>query len=171
MRGLIRLPIETERLTIRPLVETDAEALHEVWSDPEAMRYIPSEPPHTLEESLSRLRRHIERHERSGLSLWAVDERETGEVLGSCGLFPVEGTGPEVEVAYHFARRHWGKGYATEAAAACVEAGLRDAGLPRVLAFAYPENVASIRVMEKIGMRYEGRVQLYGHELVRYSTS
>jgi [ribosomal protein S5]-alanine N-acetyltransferase len=167
---VIRLPIETERLTIRPLVESDAEALHEVWSDPEVMRYLPAEPARTLEESLGRVRRHIERHERGGLSLWAVCERGGGEVLGVCGLYPVEGTGPEVEVAYHLARRQWGKGYATEAAAACVMAGLRDAGLPRILAFAFPENAASIRVMEKIGMRAEGRVQLYGRELVRYST-
>jgi RimJ/RimL family protein N-acetyltransferase len=73
-------------------------------------------------------------------------------------------------VAYHIARRHWNRGIATEAARACVEAGLA-AGLREVLAFAFPENTASMRVMEKIGMRPYGRVRLYGTELVRYRTS
>lgn len=168
-RFAIPLPLETERLSIRPLVEADAAALHEIWSDPEAMRYIPSGPLEALDDALARVRRQIERHERSGLALWAVVERASGEVIGCCGLYPVEGSGPDVEVAYHFSRRRWGRGYATEAARACVDAGRR-AGLERIVAFAFPENCASTRVMEKIGMRYDGRVELYGSKLVRYST-
>jgi [ribosomal protein S5]-alanine N-acetyltransferase len=165
----IALPLETDRLVIRPLREDDAAALHEVWSDPETMRFIPAEPAASVDETLGRVRRHVDRHQASGLALWAVEERETAEVVGVCGLFPVEGTGPEVEVAYHIARRHWGRGIATEAARACVAAGLA-AGLPQILAFAYPGNVASIRVMEKIGMRPNGRLRVYGLELVRYTT-
>ena len=165
----IELPLETERLVIRPMREEDAAPLHEVWGDPETMRYIPSEPDETVEESLARVRRHMHRYEETGLALWALDERATGEVVGVCGLFPVEGKGPDVEVAYHIARRHWGRGIATEAAGACVAAGLA-AGLPRILAFAYPANGASIRVMEKIGLRSDGRFELYGQELVRYTS-
>jgi ribosomal-protein-alanine N-acetyltransferase len=169
VRVQIKFPLETERLAIRPLREEDASALHEVWSDPETMRYIPAEPAATVDETEARVRRHVERHEATGLALWAVEERDTGEVIGVCGLFPVEGTGPEVEVAYHIARRHWGRGIATEAARACVDAGLA-AGLEQVVAFAYPANGASIRVMEKAGLRPDGRVQIYGRELVRYTT-
>jgi RimJ/RimL family protein N-acetyltransferase len=168
-RVRIDFPIETLRLAIRRLREEDAEALHQVWADPETMRFIPAEPDASLDETLARIRRHIERHEETGLALWAVEERATNEVVGVCGLFPVEGAGPEVEVAYHIARQHWGRGIATEAARACVDAGLAT-GLPEILAFAYPANRASIRVMEKIGLRPDGRVRLYGHELVRYTT-
>jgi RimJ/RimL family protein N-acetyltransferase len=166
----IELPLETERLVIRPLREQDAAAIHEVWSDPETMQFLPSEPAASLDETRQRVRRHIERQREFGLSLWAVEERETGDVLGLCGLFPVGGTGPDIEVAYHISRRHWNRGLATEAARACVEAGLA-AGLQEILAFALPENAASLRVMEKIGMRPYGRVRLYGTELVRYRTA
>jgi ribosomal-protein-alanine N-acetyltransferase len=128
------------------------------------MQFLPSEPAASLDETRQRVRRHIERQREFGLSLWAVEERETGDVLGLCGLFPVGGTGPDIEVAYHISRRHWNRGLATEAARACVEAGLA-AGLQEILAFALPENAASLRVMEKIGMRPYGRVRLYGTEL------
>jgi [ribosomal protein S5]-alanine N-acetyltransferase len=166
----IELPLETERFVIRPLREDDAEAMHEVWSDPETMLFPPSAPSASLDETRGRVRRHIERQREFGLSLWAVEERESGDVVGVCGLFPVGGTGPDVEVAYHISRRHWNRGVATESARACVEAGLA-AGLPEILAFAFPENAASLRVMEKIGMRPYGRVRLYGTELVRYGTA
>ena len=93
-----------------------------------------------------------------------MTDRETGELLAVCGLLAVEGTGPEIEVAYHVMRRHWNRGVATEAAGACVEAGL-GAGLDRVVAFVVPENVASVRVLEKIGMRRDGMARAYGLDL------
>lgn len=88
--------------------------------------------------------------------------------MGVCGLFPIEWIGPDVEVAYHFAREVWNRGYATEAAGAWVEAAFRELRLERVLALAYPENRASTRVMEKIGMHFEREVEKYGETLVQY---
>jgi RimJ/RimL family protein N-acetyltransferase len=162
----IPLPIETERFTIRPLREGDAEAVHEIWSDAEVMRYIPSAPSATLDESRERLARHMTRSP----GLWAVTERETDELVAVCGLVAVEGTGPEIEVAYHVMRRHWGQGVATEAASACVEAGLA-AGLPQVVAFVVPENLASVRVLEKAGLQRDGMSRAYGLELARFVTA
>ena len=161
----IALPIETARFSIRPLAAGDVDAAHEIWSDPEVMRFIPSAPSASLEETRTRLERHMARSP----GLWAVTGRESGEVLGFCGLIAVEGTGPEIEVAYHVMRRHWGRGVATEAAGACVEAGLA-AGLPRVIAFVVPENAASVRVLEKIGMRRDGMTHAYGLDLARFVT-
>jgi RimJ/RimL family protein N-acetyltransferase len=161
----IPLPIETARFSIRPLAEDDAEAAHAIWSDPEVMRFIPSDPSASLEETRVRLGRHLARS--PGLS--AVVERESGEVVAVCGLVAVEGTGPEIEVAYHVARRHWNRGVATEAARACVEAGLA-AGLTHVVAYVVPENGASVRVLEKIGMRPDGMARVYGLDLARYVT-
>jgi RimJ/RimL family protein N-acetyltransferase len=109
------------------------------------------------------------RHLGKELALWAVEERASGEVAGVCGLIPVQGTGPDIEVAYHLARRWWGQGIATEAASACVAAGLAD-GLPRVVAYAFAENAASIRVLEKAGLRRAGTRQAYGAELAFFST-
>ena len=161
----MRLPIETERLTIRPLREDDAEALHEAWSDPEVFRFLPAEPSSSVDETRTRMARHLGKE----LALWAVEERASGEVVGVCGLIPVQGTGPDIEVAYHLARRWWGQGIATEAASACVAAGLAD-GLPRVVAYAFADNAASIRVLEKAGLRRAGTRQAYGAELAFFST-
>jgi ribosomal-protein-alanine N-acetyltransferase len=165
----VSLPDPTARLSYRPLEPGDAEAMHAVWSDPEVMRYLPGEPAQSVEETGERIGRHRQRFRQTGYGLCAVVERESGEVVGVCGLFPVEWVGPDVEVAYHFARRVWGRGYATEAAGAWVELALGPLGLPRVVALAYPANRASTRVMEKIGMGGVRKVERYGETLVQYS--
>jgi [ribosomal protein S5]-alanine N-acetyltransferase len=165
----VQPPQPTERLRFRPLEAADAEALHAVWGDPEVMRYLPAEPSGSLEETAERVERHVKRFEETGYGLCAVVERETGGVVGVCGLFPVEWVGPELEVAYHFAPGVWNRGYASEAAAAWVAAAFDELGLDRVVALAFPANRASTRVMEKVGMRFEGEVERYGVELVEYA--
>lgn len=163
------LPEATERLRYRPLERGDAEALHAVWGDPVVMRHLPSDPSASVEETAERVERHIRRFEETGYGLFAVVERESGGVVGVCGLFPVEWIGPEVEVAYHFAREVWNRGYASEAAGAWVAAAFDQLGLDRVVALAFPANRASTRVMEKIGMRLDGEVDKYGVTLVQYA--
>jgi RimJ/RimL family protein N-acetyltransferase len=163
------LPEPTERLRYRPLEQGDAAALHVVWGDPEVMRYLPAEPSASLEETAERVERHRARYEQTGYGLCAVEERSNGRVVGVCGLFPVEWTGPDVEVAYHFARAVWNRGYATEAAGAWVQTAFAERGLARVVALAFPANRASTRVMEKVGMRFDADVEMYGVALVRYA--
>ncbi len=165
----MKLPTPTARLVYRPLEPQDADALHDVWGDPEVMRYLPSEPSSSVEETAERVERHASRFAESGYGLCAVAERESGRVVGVCGLFPVEWVGPEVEVAYHFAREVWNRGYASEAAGAWVSTAFGQRGLDRVVALAFPANRASTRVMEKIGMRLEREVDKYGETLVQYS--
>lgn len=162
-------PDPTERLRYRPLEASDADALHRVWGDAEVMRYLPSGPSQSLEDTTERVVRHASRFAETGYGLCAVVERESGRVVGVCGLFPVEWVGPEVEVAYHFARDVWNRGYATEAAAAWVRCAFDGRGLERVVALAFPENRASTRVMEKIGMRFQREVDKYGQTLVEYA--
>jgi [ribosomal protein S5]-alanine N-acetyltransferase len=143
--------------------------MHAVWGDPEVMRYLPSDPSASLSESAGRVERSINRFAGTGYGLCAVVQREDGRVVGTCGLFPVEWVGPEVEVAYHFAREVWNRGYATEAAGAWVGAAFDQLDLDRVVALAYPANRASTRVMEKIGMRFDAQVDKYGERLVQYA--
>ena len=90
-------------------------------------------------------------------------------VFGDCGLFLVEGRGPEVEVAYHFGKEWWGHGYATEAASACLAYGFRECGLEEIIAISYPQHTASRRVMEKSGMKYVGTARYYEIDVVKYS--
>jgi RimJ/RimL family protein N-acetyltransferase len=165
---VIRLPLETERLRIRPVEpEADAEPLYELWGDAEAMRFV-RPPSASVDEVRNRLEDIVE-WTRSGWGLWALEERETGRLVGLAGLFPLARKGPEIELAYHVLPSRWGRGYATEAGAALLEAAWRETDLDHVVAVAFGENTASTRVMEKLGMTYEGPTPYLEHELVRYS--
>ena len=109
--------LETARLIIRTFEQSDAEAWIAMVSDPAVRRYLPPSPLPTMETFQAAIaRRHALERER-GYAMWAVDANDTGAFAGQCGVQPVEGT-PDVELAYHFTRASWGKGYATEAASA-----------------------------------------------------
>jgi RimJ/RimL family protein N-acetyltransferase len=165
---MIRLPLETERLLVRPFEpERDAEPLFELWGDEEAMRFVRPASA-SVEEVRERLEQILEWN-RSGWGLWALDEREGARLAGTVGLFPLAREGPEIELAYHVVPSLWGRGYATEAGAALLEAAWRETDLDHVVAIAFPENRASIRVMEKLGMTHEGLARYMDHNFVRYS--
>jgi RimJ/RimL family protein N-acetyltransferase len=92
-----------------------------------------------------------------GYAMWAVEDKTTGAFVGQCGLRAVdEDYGPEIDLAYHYLRTCWNKGYGTEAVIAVLGHGLGSIGLDRIVAVAMADNVGSWRVMEKSGMRYEG---------------
>ncbi|MGE3272409.1 MAG: GNAT family N-acetyltransferase, partial [Chloroflexota bacterium] len=162
-------PLETERLLIQPFQTADAEQMLAIWSDPEVMRWIPSGVVTTLETAREKVGRFMAHHAQHGYSLWPVREKASGRIIGDCGLLQLAWTGPEVEIAYRFGRDAWGKGYATEAAAACLRYGFEVIGLEQIIAVASPEHTASRRVMEKNGLQFVGTVTAYGHELVKYA--
>ena len=145
------LPLQTERLVIRPYRDDDATALHEVFGSPEVMRWTPSPPSKDVAETAQRLARTMAFTARQppGFGLWALELKTPSEFLGQVGLFPVEGKGPEVEVAYELAPRVWGHGYATEAARALVEYGFGELGLRRIVALILPDNARSRNVASK----------------------
>lgn len=133
-----------------------------VYCDPEVMRFIPGG---ALDPSA--VRGVLEQHRAAndgGLGFYAVEERETRDVVGEVG-FAVFDTG-ERELGWTFARRYWGRGYATEAVAACLGA----AYVPLVAAID-AENAASIRVAEKVGMRRREERELHGRPHVVYASS
>lgn len=154
----------TARLRLRLYQIDDASAMFAVFGDPEVMRYSMSGPDPTAEATRARVQKLIDHQERFGFSLWVVEDRATGALLGDCGLKQLE-AGPEIEVGYRFAREHWGKGYASEASAACVRYGFEKLGLARITAVVEPPNVASCRVLEKVGLEYQRRIHCYGREM------
>jgi RimJ/RimL family protein N-acetyltransferase len=165
---VIRLPLETERLVIRPFEPArDAAPLFELWGNQEAMRFVRPASA-SVDEVRERLDQILEWN-RSGWGLWALVEREDGRLAGTVGLFPLACEGPEIELAYHVVPSRWGRGYATEAGAALLEAAWRETDLDHVVAIAFPENRASTRVMKKLGMTYEGPARYRDHDFVRYS--
>ena len=163
------LPLTTARLRIRHLREEDADALHRIYGDPEAMRYVGSTgKARSRDQTGKSVARFIADREQHGFGLWAAELRATGEMIGMCGLTPVEGTGPDVELVYALERGAWGQGYATEMARACLDAGFASFGLDRIIALAYPGNGPSIRVRHKAGMRPAGTMHAHGRDLVCY---
>ncbi|MBV8725089.1 MAG: GNAT family N-acetyltransferase [Candidatus Eremiobacteraeota bacterium] len=161
--------IETARLVIRTFEPRDAQAWAAMLSDPDVRRYVPPSPVPAVADFSRALERRLRMERESGCALWAVEPKALGTLVGQCGLVPVEGKGPEIEIAYHFAKESWGNGYATEAAKAVLQYGLQTIGLERIIAIVMPQNVASCRVAEKAGMRFEGAATYYGiAELRKY---
>jgi len=155
--------LETERLILRPHVPADADALQAFLSDPVAMEFYPAALDRAgVEEWIAT---NIERYHRDGFGKWAMVLKSTSEVGGSCGcaLQEVEGRN-EIEVGYNVRRDLWGRGYATEAARACIEYGFRELGAQRVISMIRPENVRSIRVAEKNRMHRERIVLWRGYD-------
>ena len=151
----------TDRLRLRPYRLDDAASMFAVFGDPEVMRYSMSGADPSVEATQARIQKLMDHQASFGFSLWVVENRATGALLGDCGLKQLE-EGPEIEVGYRFARSHWGSGYATEAAAASVRYGFGTLGLARIVAVVEPPNVASHHVLEKIGLHYQRQAHIYG---------
>ena len=131
------------------------------------MQFIPGGVKTSVAETRDRLET-LRARGRDGWGFWAIEERESGRPVGGVGLFPLNWEGPEIELAYHVVPSVWNLGYASEAATAVLAAAW-DTGLDHVVAVAMPGNVASRRVMEKLGMSFEGSTRYRDFDVVRYS--
>jgi len=151
--------IETNRLILRRQVLSDLDDLYALYCDPEITKYIP-DAPRNLDETREELEWFLNGHPRfPELGLWGTIYKETGKFIGRCGLLPWEIEGQhEVEVAYTIAREYWGQGLATEAALAILNYGFEKLHLSRLICLIDPENIASQKVAEKMGMKLEKRV-------------
>lgn len=155
---------ETERLILRHFHAFDGEAADRVFGDAEVMRFGPG--VRTREWAREWLRGCLEDYyRRLGFGPFAVVEKSGREVVGYCGLFhfPSVAGRAEIELGYRLARLFWGRGYATEAALAVRDYAFDVLCLPRLVALIDPQNAASARVAEKVGMRYERDVMLEGY--------
>jgi RimJ/RimL family protein N-acetyltransferase len=132
------------------------------------MQYYPA--PLDREGVAAWIAQNRARYQRDGYSLWAMLLKNTGDLIGDCGciLQDVEGTN-HIEVGYHVRRDLWGKGYATEAAKACMEHAFKILGASRVISMIRPENSQSRRVAEKNGMTCEKVVFWHGYDHCIYA--
>ena len=148
--------LETKRLLLRRQMIEDLDDLWALYCDPEITRYIP-DAPRSRAEAKEELEWHMNGHPRfPELGLWATIHKESGKFIGRCGLLPWTINGQnEVEVAYTIAREYWGQGLASEAAQAILNYGFARLNLSRLISVIDPENVASQKVAEKIGMTIE----------------
>ena len=153
--------LETPRLTLRHLSPDDLSVMHAYLGDPSTMVHYPA--PFSRNFVKEGIARNLERYAKYGYGLFGVELKATGELIGDCGLVwqDIDGR-EELEVGYHFSRDHWGRGYATEAAKACIEFAFERAGVDHVISLIRPENLASRRVAEKNGLRITRRVMWKG---------
>jgi ribosomal-protein-alanine N-acetyltransferase len=161
--------LATPSLELRPFADGDAKAMHEIYSDPAVMRYVATGPAANL-AATERLLRDYAIHQRAhGYSFWGVVERASGALIGDAGLYRTPAG--EVELGYTLGVAWWGRGYATEAASAWLEAAFGPLGIAEVVALAEPANGASLRVLEKAGMRRTGERSAFGRPHFVYRRS
>lgn len=162
--------IETERLIFRPFTEEDLPKLVEQRSDPDVNRYLGGPARQNAEALATRLKFYMDCYDKFGFGSCAMLWRETGEMIGTAGIQPLEDTG-EIEVGYSIIKAYWGLGLGTEAAKGWMAHGFNTAGLERIVAVAVEENTASRRIMEKLGMTYEKTEVHYGEPCAFYAIS
>ena len=157
--------VETDRLCLRMLTPDDIDAFALLYGDPDVMRYVATGVTVSREDSeyyLSRLIQYWQEHE---FGRWAVTIKPVGGFIGYCGLALYEG---RHELMYALDKRYWGRGYATEAVRATLRYGFEELKLELIAAVTHKENVASQKVMEKVGMKYEGELTFLGFDYVSY---
>jgi len=167
------LPLETERLVIRPFRPEDAEQIHGAYVDPEVgIPLAHGRTSRSMEETQGVLEQILQLYEaQDGLGPWAIVERSEEMVIGDCGLYPsTGGSAGELEMAYRLRRSSWGRGYATEAADAVLRHGFSELGVSRVVADVEADNEASCRVLEKLGMVVEWTDVREGRTILVYAT-
>ena len=158
--------LETERLILRPLKESDTDAVYAMRSDKDVMRYI--REPQNRAENESWIRLISSRWETEKIGFCGVFEKKTGNFLGWCGIWRLQET-DELEIGYAIAKRFWNRGYATEAARSFLQYAFETLKSDKITAVAEPENAASCRVMEKLGMKFVRIGEFYDRELVQYA--
>jgi RimJ/RimL family protein N-acetyltransferase len=162
--------IETARLRLRMFTPEDLDAMCDIAADPEVIRYIGPGKPLTRAEVFYNLTSIINGFRRRGFGRWAVVKKESGALIGYCGL-SLRNEGVGVELAYLLSRSEWGKGIATEAGRASIRYGFERLKLDSIAALTRHENSRSRRVMQRLGMRYARAGQYYGYSCVCYSIS
>lgn len=163
----MKFMMETERLIIRQFTPQDLDKLIELRSDDDVIKYLGGRRLQNPEAIAKRLKFYIDCYRCFGYGMCAMIWRETGEMIGWSGLQPLENSG-DTEVGYGMIKEFWGRGIGFECASAWLRYGFEKTNLTRIVAVASPENTASWRIMEKLGMRREKTETHYGMECVFY---
>ncbi|WP_430403636.1 GNAT family N-acetyltransferase [Fluviicola sp.] len=144
--------LETPRLYLREMTPEDAEAAYLLNLDPEVLLYTGDDPFQSVQEAKTFLENYAS-YRTYGFGRWGMILKETGEYLGWCGLKYTPEL-DEFDIGYRLMKKFWGKGYATEAAEACMKLGFEQFDMKTIVGRVVPANLASVRVLEKIGLTY-----------------
>lgn len=159
--------IGTSRIKLRAFRETEFEDLHQILLNPNVLRYFPPADPPSLAKVQKLVERQQKHWEEFGFGWWALALRGTDQLIGWCGLNFLPET-DEVELKYLLAEEFWGEGIATEASRVSLTYVLSTTDLEQIIGLVHPENIASQRVLEKVGMSFLDKRQYFGMECSRY---
>jgi RimJ/RimL family protein N-acetyltransferase len=152
--------LETERLRLRRVTLADATFIHELVNEPAFLRNIGDKGVRSLSDACDYIREGpITSYERRGFGMYIVSQKESGEPIGICGLVKRD-TLDDVDIGFAFLSRFWSMGYALESAAAALEYARGVLGLERIAGVTVSDNTGSIRLLEKLGLRFERNVRL-----------
>ncbi|KAA9041697.1 GNAT family N-acetyltransferase [Ginsengibacter hankyongi] len=161
---------ETPRLFLRRFTEADAKLIYKLNSDPEIVKYVHEPVLENEEQAKKILTDFILPQYKLNLGRWAIHTKADYEFIGWCGLKYIKETGI-IDLGYRLLKTAWGKGYATEAAQYTLIYGLRDLKIKVITGMAHVENIASIKVLEKIGMKFTRDEIIDGQPVKVYTLS
>lgn len=156
---------ESDRLIFRDWTEADFQQFYAICSDPAVMQFVGDGDPWSEEKTKLWIESSIETAKTHGYCRWALIQKQTSELIGFCGFVPTS-DGPEI--GWRIAKRFWGQGLATEAATAVLKHGFDTLGFQRVIALVQSQNRASIRICEKLGMKFESSFERNGRDVWVY---
>lgn len=149
-------------MVLREIINDDFDELYRMNSDPEILKYVGDGSTRSHEQMINELEMLISHYRgKPGLGMWATILKDTNTFVGVSGLVYYDKT-PEIEIGYRMLKKYWNKGYATEASIGLLEYGFKTLGLSKIVSSAHIDNLASRRVMEKMGMTYIDNWVHYG---------
>jgi RimJ/RimL family protein N-acetyltransferase len=152
--------LETDRLIIRRLSTDDAEFILELLNDPSFLRFIGDKGVRTFDDARDYiLNGPVDMYNQLGFGLYLTELKESGVPIGICGLIKRDSL-EDADIGFAFLPKFWAKGYAYESASAVMEYGKSALGLNRIVAITKPDNHSSIRVLERLGFRFEQMIRL-----------
>ena len=158
------LVVETARLVLRRLCAADAAFILELVNDPDWLRYIGDKGVHNLDDACGYIENGpMAMYQRVGFGLWRVERKDDGAAIGISGLIKRE-TLADVDIGFAFLPQYRGLGYAREAARASLDHGASALGLRRVVAITSPDNIASGRLLEHVGLKFERMFDIAGED-------
>jgi ribosomal-protein-alanine N-acetyltransferase len=161
--------LTTSRLILRPFTAQDADPLYRILAEKDMLKFFPGTNSPSIEGAQRLIQAQLDHWAKHDYGWWAVALRADPEqtVLGWNGLQYLPDT-DEIEIGFLLNKDHWGQGLTTEAAQAGLQFGFETLNLPQIMAVAHPENRASRRVLEKLGMAGTGRADYFGMKVSRY---
>ena len=167
MRTMNIPTIMTENLRLRPFTPQDSIRMHQIMNGKDVLQYFPGTQTVSQEQVARMIDRLNDHWQEYGYGLWAVELSETGGLVGRCGLQYIAET-DEVEVDFIVDREQWGHDLATEAGRASLQYGYDNLDVAMIVGIVHPENVASQRVLEKLGMQFAEATEYFGMACFRY---